>query len=497
VATIRCMDGTDFVAFVLIVAAAAGARVWYLSAAGESTNTYDSIRVQDVFAEAKPGERFEGPSSRGESAPTELDILVANLINRDQFACRPAFAKVTEDVVHVSPGYPYFLSVLERLRSNSLRADVLARWIQVGFGAVTAGLYYLTALIAFRSRAVGLLAGVFCALHPFWIVNSMAIGDGTLATFLLALAIFLGTRAGLAGGPLTSLLFGLSLAVLALVRAALLPFAFVCLLWLLLRCRGLPAGWMCGLLSVLGFVIGLAPWCMRNWQTFQEPVPIVNSAYHHLWMGNNPRATGGPMSEADMVSALDALPGSNLGRRLADAHSQTERYGILGQATLDSVRDDPAGCVRRRTWAGLDFFFGQQFINQPVATGEGLLGASSTFESLPAWVGSNPGLIFYASTFGMLLFGVLGWRWTYAWRRESRLLALAAIFVPLPYILSHAEALVGPRLPLDGVLLTFAAYALACMVPGVGWRLSQGPEPIEGEEATVRRSDEDIRHARL
>jgi hypothetical protein len=35
----------------------------------------------------------------------------------------------------------------------------------------------------------------------------------------------------------------------------------------------------------------------------------------------------------------------------------------------------------------------------------------------------------------------------------------------LPYLLSHAESLAGPRLPLDGVLLCFAAYALACCVP--------------------------------
>ena len=68
----------------------------------------------------------------------------------------------------------------------------------------------------------------------------------------------------------------------------------------------------------------------------------------------------------------------------------------------------------------------------------------------------------------MLLLGVLGWRWTYNWRRESRLLALAVMWVPFPYILSHGEALSGPRLPLDGVLLCYSAFVLACLAPNVG-----------------------------
>src|SRR5262249_15227873 len=106
-------------------------------------------------------------------------------------------------------------------------------------------------------------------------------------------------------------------------------------------------------------------------------------------------------------------------------------------------------------------------------------------------------LIFYASTLAMLLLGVLGWRWTYAWRREGRLLALATIFIPLPYILSHAEALVGPRLPLDGVLLTFAAYALAFIIPGVGMPLYRGPEAVEEDESVVRRLNEDKPHVRF
>jgi hypothetical protein len=75
---------------------------------------------------------------------------------------------------------------------------------------------------------------------------------------------------------------------------------------------------------------------------------------------------------------------------------------------------------------------------------------------------------------GMLLLGVLGWRWSYGWRRAAMPSSLAVMWIPLPYLLSHAEALHGPRLPLDGVLLSYAALAIVYLLPGVGGSLRHG-----------------------
>ena len=73
------------------------------------------------------------------------------------------------------------------------------------------------------------------------------------------------------------------------------------------------------------------------------------------------------------------------------------------------------------------------------------------------------------------ILGLLGWRWSYGWRRLAMPASLALIWVPLPYLFGHAEALHGPRLPLDGVLLCYAAFALMCMTPTVGGFLFHGP----------------------
>src|SRR5262249_32896665 len=211
----------------------------------------------------------------------------------------------------------------------------LMRWVQAGLGALTAGLYFLFARRAFRSLAVGTVAGLFAALHPFWVLDTASLNDGTLTAFLLALALFLGATALQTGGAFASLLYGLTLAGLALVRAALLPFAFVALIWFLLRSRTEARGWLCALLAFLGFANGLAPWTVRNYQVFGEPVPIVDSVYLHLWYGNNPRATGGAPTEAmlqslpeDKLKELYKVPGSE----------QPRRYNKLAGPVADEVR---------------------------------------------------------------------------------------------------------------------------------------------------------------
>src|SRR5207237_1728865 len=118
----------------------------------------------------------------------------------------------------------------------------------------------------------------------FWILKPAAIAVGLFCSFFLSLALCISARASYAGGPVTSLVVGLALAAVALVRAALLPFAIVGLLGFLWRCRSMSRGWMCAFLAFLGFVNGLAPWTIRNVREMGTLIPTADSAYLHLWM---------------------------------------------------------------------------------------------------------------------------------------------------------------------------------------------------------------------
>jgi hypothetical protein len=443
--------------FLLILAAAAGARVWYLSTWADNARTDGLAQVQDAL-----------PVLTGPPPGTELNALIENWKEHRWFGSRAPFAGAEEQTAHASPGYPWLLAELTRIPAEP---EPLVRWIQCGLGALTAALYFLFARRAFGSRLVSVLTGAFCAFYPFWVVNTAELNDGVVATFLVALALWLGGRGGQEGGAFTSVLYGLTLAAMSLVRAPLLLFAFAALLWFLLRCRSLRAGWLYALLAFLGFAGGLAPWTVRNFQVHGDVVPIVNSAYLHLWMGNHPGATGGPEKERTLLEALAKARQEDVQtttKQLADLRQQ-ERYQGLGQEVVQAIRTDPAGTVERRLWAGLFFFFGEDWI-----TKHRLWRSEQTVEEpVP--------LLFMASLYGMLLLGVLGWRWTYGWRREAMPSSLAVFWIPLPYLLSHAEALSGPRLPLDGVLLCYAAFALICLVvPTTGRILFQGGEAEHG-----------------
>jgi hypothetical protein len=457
----------DLIPFLLVLATAAGARVGYLLTEANNAASDGPFLVQDPPAELPLP---SGTSMRGQTRITEQDALIHNMTKENRwFGSLAPLALREERTAHIAPGYPWLVSELERLiPEDSWPTDQVVRWLQCLLGTLTAGLYYLLARRAFPGRLVAILTGLLCALHPFWIVNTANVNDGVLASFLLGTALWLGIRASQVEGAGTCFLFGLALAGLALVRAALLPFSIGAVLWFLRRTRRAPGGWQYGLVAVLGLLLGLAPWTVRNVQVFGDIFPIVDSTYLHLWIGNNSRATGGPLSEAEQQAALLATP--ELAQRLAEPGlSQPARYRLLGEEVVKEIKNNPAGTVQRRLWAGLCFFFGEDWLKD---AGEDwfqhkrLWRPGAGAGTAPTEGPSYPGLLL-ASLFLMLFLGVLGWRWTYAWRKEAALLALAIMWVPLPYILSHAEGLSGPRLPLDGVLLCYSGFVLACLVPSV------------------------------
>jgi hypothetical protein len=444
----------DLIPFVVILCIAAGLRVGYLLNYADNASTDGPVLVQD------PSPTLvlpEGTTMRGQAAVTEADALVHNMKGHRWFGSLAPFAYREERTAHVAPGYPWLRGELERFMPDNGGADRLIRWLQCVLGTLTAGLYYLVARRAFPGRTVAVLAGLLAAVHPFWVVNTATLADGVLATFLLAVALWLGMRASQvdgAGG--SAFAFGLALAALALTRAALLPFAVVAVLWLLRRTRSVAGGWQFGLVAVLGLLLGLAPWTIRNIQVFGDIFPVIDSTYLHLWVGNNPRATGGPLTEAEMKEAVRPELAKHLG---SPTISQSARYRLFGPEVARQIQDDPAGAIQRRLWAGLYFFFGEDWFTRKQLWRPGP-GSAASLDSGPP----IPALL-VGSLFLMLLLGVLGWRWTFIWRREAGLLALALMWIPLPYILTHAEALSGPRLPLDGVLLVLSAFVLACVAP--------------------------------
>jgi hypothetical protein len=459
-ADMRRFGPADLLLLLLVLAVAGGLRAAYLVRLADRGRSEGPLRVQD---QRPPLADFDAPPDmRGAPRPTDLDALIDNVQQHRWFGSLAPYAPAEEQTAHVAPGYPWLFGTLARFVPAN-RLDSTVRWIQMALGTLTAGFYFLFARRAFRSLAVGTLAGLFAAAWPFWIIDTAALDDGILASFVLAGCLLLAGQAGEKGGALPSLVLGLALAGLALVRAALLPFSFVVFVWFLLRSRSLQGGWLCSLLSFLGFIIGMAPWMVRNYQVFHDPVPVVSSAYLHLWIGNNPEATGGPATPKMLESAPT--------EKLQEITKQPRRYGELGKDVAAEVRAHPDLTLQRRLHAAIAFFTGDRWLSDGTLaepTGEPWRASSRLEQSCPATL--------QGALLVLLVLAFLGWRFSYGFRWEAVPATLAMIWVPLPYIISHAEALSGPRLPLDGVLLCYAAFAVAALLPGFGHTLRNPPD---------------------
>lgn len=455
-ADMRRFGPADLLFLLVVLAAAAGARAGYLMTGADNGNREGPLRVQAAQAPA-PGQD-----------PDEVRTLIDNVKVDFAFVSAAPFSADPEVTAHVAPGYPYLLGLL----AQQVPADQFGftvRWVQAGLGSLTAVFYYLFARRAFRSLMAGTLAGLFAALHPFWVIEVANFSDATLASCALAFCLLLGSQAGEKGGALKSLLLGASLAGLSLVRAAYLPFAFVLLIWFLLRSRTLRLGWLCALCAFLGFGTALAPWAIRNYQVFEEPVPIVTSTYLDLWVGNNPNATGGPATEKIWSGAPKD--------ELTKISRQPDRYNRLGREVAEEVKTNPLGTLQRRVNAALYFLLGERWFTNNGEVAE----VTGTSDAMPEWLKDSYQGALTGVLAGMLVLSFLGWRWSYGWRWESIPAALAVMWVPIPYVLGHAGALSGARLPLDGVLLSYAAFALCCALPGVGGHLLAGAEAATTE----------------
>jgi hypothetical protein len=439
----------DWLCLLLVVAAAAGVRVWYVAVYADNGTSEPHYVVQG-----------QGPVRDG---TTEIADLAQHVRDERWFGGLAPLSDQPEETAHVAPGYPWLLGILGRWHDDPA---MLMRWAQCGLGVLTVLCCFVFVRHAFSSTVAAVIAGLLAALHPFWIANTAEIADGVLVCFLLSAVLATGGRGSTVGGAFTSLLFGLSLAGLAMVRAALLPFALVAFVWYLARCRDLRSGWFAGLLALLGFANGLAPWVVRNYQVFGTPVPIADSTYLHLWMGNCRMATGATLDEKRLRLSLEPEVLETL---LAD-QDQPHRYARLGPELLDLAAQRPGVVLRNRLDAGMCFLLGGDWPawHRLGRSESGGLGMRGWFE---------PALC--ASLLILLPLAFCGWRHSAGWAKQSRLAALAAVWLPLPYLLSHAEDLSGPRLPFDAILICYAAFAIASMVPGV----ARTPEEAEARAA--------------
>lgn len=245
-----------------------------------------------------------------------------------------------------APLYPAFLSLVYTLSGLDFSRFFWARLAQAIFlGAPLAPLTYLLARQIFSSKndaqsgadKTARFAAWLVAAYPMLLVYPLGLGTENLFFVLLLASFYFLLRSIEAPSATHLLLAGSLLALTALTRSVILPFAGLAIFYLFFL-HGRRA-----LLTGLAFVVIVAPWVARNSLLHGKLTGIETSMGYNLYLGYHPDGNGsftfGP--SLDLLTIMD----------------DAERDEVGTQQAYEFIREDPSRFVPLLL-NRLSFFFG-------------------------------------------------------------------------------------------------------------------------------------------
>lgn len=235
-----------------------------------------------------------------------------------------------------APLYPLFLALVYFFNGIDPSRFFAARLAQAIFlGAPLAPLTYWTAKRLFglkeiapvtstANRLTPKISAWLVAAYPLLLVYPLGLGtENPFFVLLLASFLFLLKFYKQPNSP-HSILLGLFLALTALTRSVILPFALAAFC-LLIYWHGKRA-----ILAILSFSLVVTPWIVRNSLLHQKLTGIETSMGYNLYLGYHPKGDGsfvfGP--SLDLLTILDDAERDKIGTRkaLEFIETQPERF---------------------------------------------------------------------------------------------------------------------------------------------------------------------------
>ena len=275
-----------------------------------------------------------------------------------------------------APGYVGLTAVLYALLGvKSFLATLAAQLINAAAGAITVVLVFDVAgrlgdRQAACPRTVGWVAAILVAVNPLLLRFTTFIWDTNLFTLGVVLSVWIsvcfsqrdvGWRGWLG--------FGFFLGALALLNPALTVAYPLLILWPLSRSTAarLAAGWRLQPiatrvgLALLGWLIAITPWTVRNYVHFDRVIYVRNGFMHELWLGACPEAQtdGGAI-----FSRWYALENEEVRAELTDLGEQRfiDEYGRRAKA---AIAEDPVRFTRLVGMRALDYWAGTVYSHVP------------------------------------------------------------------------------------------------------------------------------------
>jgi hypothetical protein len=306
----------------------------------------------------------------------------------------------------------------------------------------------------------GLLTAALAALYAYFILYAATLMTETFFIVALLWSLEVGLRLGAhlreaSRVPWSlALQLGLSLGIAALLRQSILPWVPVLFLWLLWQARqGKRWGAAVGSLALTGLVLAacILPWTYRNYRVYGQVLFLNSNAGYAMYSAQHPMH-GNSFQEF----AAAPLPEGWWGRPEPVLDRDLMRLGI------QFILDDPIRYLLLSLSRARAFF---EFWPTPDTVPLHNIGRTMSF-----------GLFLPFMLYGLYL-GVRGSGFGI---RDSLLFLFAAFYTVLHLL---TWAMVRYRLPVDAMLLPFAALALRDLYCRVGgWLVARRRSPVPGGE---------------
>jgi 4-amino-4-deoxy-L-arabinose transferase-like glycosyltransferase len=235
-------------------------RIWFmLDVVGDSSLAGDGLEYHGLARMLVDGHGFASP-----------------------FVTPAADAPVT---AHKPPLYPLLLALVSVFGGTGYEAHQAASAV-VGTGTVV-----VCAMLAHRLAGprAAVIAAVVGAAYPVFLVADASLRAESLFSFLVALSLLLAYRVWDDPSALRIVQLGVVLGLSALTRSEGIVLLLVLAIPVVWRSAAGGRGWRVALVA-LACLATIAPWSIRNWVVFDEPV-LLTTSYGDLLAGANCDAT--------------------------------------------------------------------------------------------------------------------------------------------------------------------------------------------------------------
>ncbi len=252
-----------------------------------------------------------------------------------------------------APGYPFFLAVLGEPRAAPPDFGASPRAVKIAQSVVGAIGVLLIGLLAWRTAGptAGWIAAGIGAVYPplVWIagyVLTEPVYSVLSLTAVLLMTSALDERHHTKWRRLRRMgICGAVVGLGALTHPAMMTFLGIAAVWISIRCD-----WRLAAALVLGAVLVITPWTVRNINEHGRLVIVAASGGMNFWIGNHPLSAG----DGDMAANPQVGRANAEFRRDRAGLTEAELEPLYYRAAIDNIANDPLG------WIGLllrKFFF--------------------------------------------------------------------------------------------------------------------------------------------